>query len=652
MLFAQPLRQLSRRCRAISAVALACLTLLSVPGRASAADPAPSVAEPRTMIQAPHYGDSLFSFYQSKYFSAITGLMVSQHFDRLPQHADEAEVLRGGLLLSYGLHRDAGDIFAKLIDQSAAPSVRNRAWFYLAKIRYQRDLPAEAEAALARIDGALPVELQEDRALLQAQLLMARGDFAGAAAALENLPTQAQANRYARFNLGVALVKGGDATRGRALLEQLGSTPADSEEQRSLRDKANVALGFAALQDNRAGDASAALQRVRLSSPQANKALLGFGWASAAQKDPKAALVPWTELAKRESSDAAVLEARIAVPYAHAELGAYGQALQGYESAIAAYEQEHRALDESIAAVRSGKLMQSLDNANTGVEMGWFWQLRELPSLPHPAHLTDVMAEHAFQEAFKNYRDLLFLSRNLNDWADKLGSFSDMRSVRQQAFKERMPRIRAQANTVNLDAIGQRQAALAEELARIEAQQDTTALAASDEQKLLSRMAQARTTIDQLATQPGKAQEAEAARERLRLAEGALTWQMAQQMPARMWEHKKSLRTMQAQLSQAREHEAALNQAQSSEPAKFAGFDQRIVELDARIKALIPRVAVLTNQQQQVAQNIAVAALESQQERLATYVRQARFAIAQLYDLATVAKTADRSDDQGNHRAR
>ena len=37
------------------------------------------------------YGDVLFHFFQDKYFSAITGLMVSQHFERVQKHADEAE---------------------------------------------------------------------------------------------------------------------------------------------------------------------------------------------------------------------------------------------------------------------------------------------------------------------------------------------------------------------------------------------------------------------------------------------------------------------------------------------------------------------------------------------------------------------------------
>ncbi|MDH5209929.1 MAG: tetratricopeptide repeat protein, partial [Burkholderiaceae bacterium] len=118
---------------------------------------------PPTGVQSPHYGDSLFYFYQGRYFTSVTQLMVSQHFARLSPHDDEAEVLRGGLFLSYGLHREAGEVFARLIERGAAPTVRNRAWYYLAKIRFQRNRLSEAEDALARIEPPLPGDLEEDR---------------------------------------------------------------------------------------------------------------------------------------------------------------------------------------------------------------------------------------------------------------------------------------------------------------------------------------------------------------------------------------------------------------------------------------------------------------------------------------------------------
>ena len=330
--------------RLVGAAALA-----SLGGIAAAAD-----EPPQHVVLDPHYGDSLFHFYQAQYFEAITGLMVSQHFHRVAQHADEAEVLRGGMLLSYGLHREAGDVFAQLIDKGAKPAVRDRAWFYLAKIRYQRGLPAEAGDAVGRIGDQLPPELQEERGLLQANILLAQANYAGAARLLAAMTTSQGAGRYARYNLGVALIRGGSPAEGSALLDELGRAGAPDEELRSLRDRANVALGFAALQAKRPEQARVALERVRLNGMHSNKALLGFGWAAAELKNNRQALLPWTELAGRDASDSAVLEARIAVPYAYAELGAVGQALERYNDAIAAFERENRQLDESIAAIRGG----------------------------------------------------------------------------------------------------------------------------------------------------------------------------------------------------------------------------------------------------------------------------------------------------------
>jgi len=47
-------------------------------------------------------------FFQQRYFTSITDLMTSQHFSRLPHHAEEAELLRGGCICRMGLHREAG----------------------------------------------------------------------------------------------------------------------------------------------------------------------------------------------------------------------------------------------------------------------------------------------------------------------------------------------------------------------------------------------------------------------------------------------------------------------------------------------------------------------------------------------------------------
>ncbi len=633
---------------------LACAAALCAVQTLAAAEDA--AAQPTT----PHYGDTLFLFFQDKYFDAITTLMVSQQAGRIAPHDDEAEVLRGGMLLSYGLHDEAGAVFARLIEHNARPAVRDRAWFFLARLRYQRGLLALADDALARVAGVLPAPLEEDRLLLKAQLRMAHGDHAGAASVLAPVRGAAGAPlRVTRFNLGVALVKSGDAAGGNALLDELGRAPAADEEERSLRDRANVALGFAALAASKPQNARDVLQRVRLAGPQSNKALLGFGWAAAELKQPKDALVPWTELATRDASDAAVLEARIALPYAYAELGATAEALARYTDAVALYQAEGRRLQDSIAAIRAGALVGALLERNPNDGMAAFSGIARLPpgqQMPHAGHLAALVAGHQFQEQFKNLRDLQFLERNLQDWQQRLGVFDDMLSNRRLAYSQRLPAVLQRAGAAGLPALQQQRDGLAAALAQADAHADAhadaranaaantaadpAAFADAAERALLARMQRVQAAL----AQAGNADD-DALRERLRRVQGALTWQLAQAWPARAWDAKKALRATDQALAEAAARTAALARAQQDEPARFDAFGARIGALQARLQAMRPRLAALGGEQQAALQALAVAALQSQQQRLDVYAAQARLAIAQILDRAQVASSRTDDDD-------
>jgi hypothetical protein len=608
---------------------------------ATAADaPAAAVGAPAT-IGAPHYGDTLFLFYQDKTFEALTGLMVSQHFGRIAPHGDEAEVLRGGLLLSYGLHDEAAAVFARLIENNAPPAVQDRAWFFLAQVRHQRGLLALAEEALGRIKAALPPALEDERQLMHAQLLMSRNDFSGAAAMLDTLQASPTAGLYARFNLGVALVRAGDVARGHALLDALGQVSAPNEELRSLRDRANVALGFASLAIKKPREARMALQRVRLNSPSSNKALLGFGWAATELNDPKLALVPWTELAGRGSAggaDASVLEARIAVPYALAELGAFSGALLAYEEATAGFEREHVALNESMAAIRAGKLVQGLMNQNPGAPgLDGFKGINALPEMPHATHLAPLLAGNEFQEGFKNLRDLQFLQGNLAQWLDKLGAYNDMLDNRRRAFADKLPTAQAGASATDIAALQARRDALAAELARVRDEADTAAYATPRERDALQRLAHGRRTLVDAGEQADLAEAAE----RVRRAAGALTWQLAQEFNAREWEARKGLRATDTALAQASQRNAALARAQQEEPTRQARLAERTALLAQRIAALQPVLLAAQADQAEALQDIAVAELRAQQDRLGVYAAQARLAIAQIHDRAQFARRTD-----------
>jgi len=633
---------------ALTALALATSLALAAPARALAADAKPPADPPKHPVVDPHYGDVLFEFFQNHYFPALTKLEVSQHFERMPHHADEAEVLRGGLLLSYGMHQQAGEVFEQLIARGAAPSVRDRAWYFLAKVRWQRGLAGPALDALGHVEHPLPGQLEEDRKLLQANVLMATGDNAGAAALLTPMVASKGAPLYARYNLGVAQVRAGDTARGAKALDEIGRMGMPNEEQRALRDKANVALGFAALRDGQPQQARAFLERVRLDGLESNQALLGFGWAADAMKNPKLALVPWVELAGRDPTDSAVLEAQLAVPYAYAELGASGQALDRYNVAIANFEHENSNLDATIAAIRQGKLLEGLMARNPGEQIGWFQTFKDIPLVPHARHLTPVLAGNEFQEGFKNYRDLMFMSHNLADWRDQLGIFGDMLATRRQGFAERLPAVSTKAGAMDINALQQRSDANAAALREAQSAQDGAAFADAKERDLRARLERAQAALDRVRDDPSVAD----ARERLRRVKGALAWQLAHEYATREPGARAQQADTEAALAEARAHGEALARAQADEPARFEAFARRIADLDTRLQALVPRVAALSQAQAQALDDLAIASLTEQKARLAGYTAQAKIAVAQLYDRATESGGDGEPAKEGDHAAK
>src|SRR5665213_1849407 len=267
-----------------------------------------------------HYGDVLFYFFQDDYFDSITRLLAARQLDRIPHTQGEAELLLGGLYLSLGEHVEAGRIFQALLNQNASEAVRNRAWFYLGKVWYQRGYLDESERALRQVSDKIDPRINAERYMLLAQLMMRQGRYDDAITALSNWKGAPDWTAYAQFNLGVALVRRGRLQEAITYLDRVGTIQTRSEELLALKDKANLALGFALLQGQRAAEAKPILQRVRLEGPYSSKALLGVGWADAGVGEFKKALVPWLTLRKRSLLDSAVQESFLTVPYAFMQL--------------------------------------------------------------------------------------------------------------------------------------------------------------------------------------------------------------------------------------------------------------------------------------------------------------------------------------------
>lgn len=625
--------------------AIAALAICALAQRVGAEEPAappqaaaPAAASPSgtlapTKIKDLYYGDVLFYFYQDDYFDALTRLRAAQEKGRVSHHADEAELLLGGLYLSYGEHLEAGKIFERLLARNVSPAVANRAWFYLGKVWYQRSYWAQAEGALRKIQGELPPRLEAEKRNLLAQVLIQQNRYDDAIAELNGWRGPPDWTAYAQFNLGVALVRKGRMNDAAAMLDGVGRMQTSDEELLALRDKANLALGYAYLQADRPQEAKPVLQRVRLEGVQSNKALLAVGWADSAEQNYREALVPWMELHGRNLLDAAVQESYLAVPYAFAKLNANAQAVDYYNTAILSYADESKRIDESIAAIRGGKLLDTLITHDREGRHGWFWQLENLPQAPESRYLYQLLAGNEFQEGLKNYRDLTFMQRNLAEWSRSLVAFGDMIDTRQAAYDQRLPKIDASLSGVDPKELQHKRVELESRLAEAERSGDVVALATAHEQEMWSQIG---SIEDALAAQPEN-RDLDETRDKVRLLKGVLAWQLNESYKARIWTTRRSLKELDLALREMEKRWLLVQQARDSFPNDTAGFATRVAALKPRIDALNTRLAAAGRAQGEYLAGIAIQELEAQKERLAAYQVQARFALATIYDRAAAS---------------
>ena len=578
------------------------------------------------VVQDPHYGEVLFHFYQQDQFTALTHLVTARSQNRVQRHQDDAELLQGGLLLSWGQHDEAGKIFERLLDATDDTSVRNRTWFYLAKVRYQRGHLEAAERAFESITAPLPPELEAERYNLQARLYMDNGRYAEAVALLNNWRGDETWTAYANYNTGVALVRMGQLEMGATLLDRVGTMRASTEEMRSLRDQANVALGFSYLQAQLDGDARPVLLRVRLNGPFSNKALLGAGWADSAGKNYQAALGPWLELSDRDLLDSAVQESLLAVPYAFAQLGAEPQAAEHYTRALDIFGTELARLDNALADADTGRLLNSLLETEPGSMGGWYWQLDSLPDDERTRYLYFAIADHRFHEGLKSYRDLAALDTHLTQWRDKLGAYRDMLATRELAYAERLPVLQDKVAQFDLPAMLAQQELNTRRTEQARATRDIVALAPNVEQQQWRRL---------LAMENAPAWDTEAAsglQEKQRVLKGVLLWNMDREFRVRLWRQDSANEALAEDLKLAAEQFAAIELATDSLPGTVLSFETRIDALEAFIGELQARLGGSMEQYALFLNGIATDELVAQRERLLTYRAQARFALASVYD--------------------
>lgn len=382
----------------------------------------------------------------------------------------------GKAYLGFGMRNDAGPIFRNLGANTNEQLELARLRLRLAELEFQRGYLNESRNTLYAMREKLPDSVVPDWQDLLSRVLLANGRYSETVEVLTELKNSDDQSNYTRYNLAIAYLKNGELQKGRDILDRIGRIRVTDNETLALRDKANTTLGWNFLKSQLGGTAKPIFFRVRSEGPFSNRALLGLGWSELSprgerqrrelppelspytsfstlgvllnpgfverfdrfdyeRKNPrfrlgkistdeqvslKRALVAWVELTGRDPMDPAVQEALLAIPYALDRLGAHTDALNYYEKAVKELEVNRKRISAAVASIGENRMIETIVKRDLDSESGWEWKLKDLPDAPETYYLQNLLSEHRFQEALKNYRDVRLLSRNMDAWQDRL----------------------------------------------------------------------------------------------------------------------------------------------------------------------------------------------------------------------------------------
>lgn len=606
-----------------------------------------STAAPR-QLQDLYYGEVLFLAFQDQWFDAISRLdtelgqvyqLDQPELDSLHAHLAQAEFAVGDFELAYRMHQRAGRALRAIIDGEAAADVKNQALYRLARIYFQKDQPVNALHAIERMQGDMSEQVRQDTAFLLAQVLMALGRNAEAVQILEQLIDDEQFEGFASYNLGIALLRDGNLQKGRHYLDLTGQLVGSVPAALAIKDKANLVLGYQFLEENDAAGAQQALERVRLNGVFSNRALLGWGWADTAQGQFERSLVPWSMLAERQVTDAAVQEALLALPYSYGKLNRYGKAAMLYGRALDLFSNEVERLGASIRSIRAGRFLQALLRPELQEDASWVVKLRNLPEAPETYYLIELMASHDFQEGLKNFIDLDGLRKRLVTWQRDLDAFQQLVESRRDYYEPLLPEIDSRFRELDAQMRLRREQReqIEKKLRAMLSAPRPDFLATAGERVIAVR-------LDQLERQsvadgsPG-AQRIKGRIERLR---GVLTWQVHIDYDRRLTEAYHHLHALNADMARLERQYASFVRARQAATLSYQGYDDTIRRQRRQIRAAGDEVARLMARQGHVLEVMAVAELEQRRDRLDAFMVKTRFALADSYDRAARAQGMER----------
>lgn len=382
---------------------------------------APAKAQLRSHVGSENdleYGPVLYEFYQQQYFHGLVeDSYVVASANAIAKSAP-AKLLSGSMMLRYGMPDDAAAVFNALLDGNSTEEVRNRAWYHLARLYFNKSESDSARRALDRISGVIPADLHIEYHYLASLVMHDGKHIASVNEAIDMLQNRLPQYSYLLFNLAITQLRLGNVLASVENLEELAAYVGDNRELLALSDRAKHGLAQMATQAQDLPRAWYYLTGIRTTGLYSNRGLLSYAWTAIKMEKFNEAIPALQLLDQRSIAIPEVQEAKVLLAHLYEQEGSPRKALKSNLLAEKAFKEGLKTLDKARKIIgRRDVPREFIRNLEAIMdETDWYATSATVDYKTLTPFLIDLMASHPFNETLKDLAALYTLEDNLTYW--------------------------------------------------------------------------------------------------------------------------------------------------------------------------------------------------------------------------------------------
>ena len=591
------------------------------------------------------YGWALYEYHQGNVFEALTQLAVAREQGGIEGHGDHPALVEGGLMLSWGMTREASKLFTELLGSDGAgstlsPEVRNQAWFYLGKVFFLEGNRELAGENLERVDGEILAEANHDLfrewVYLRARVAMMSSrieDETKLTSLREQLEDTDIWSLYLQYNSAVAALDAGDVATAEAelqtliaIIQQSADSAEPEAEREGLLDRARLSLARLYLRDGRFDAALEILGDMPLNGVFADQALFDYAIAAAGQGRPDRALDALDTLSSRDL----FLPWRQQVPFARAyvleQMNKPQRALPAFRQAADLYQARIEELDIIRNRLTEESLMAQLDftRDSDGILTDSYGRLRVQPA---DFGIAEVLASETFQQALAELNELYQMQSFIAERQSRFESFRIMLETREQQRQVRIAETRRALESQQANQWQTLHEEFRETIATALAEEDAQFFMTAEQKALRDKLNEVEETLAGLPDDATTASQ----RETYRRMRAYFDWWIADDYGVNRWAAQKQLRELDREMQHFQAQRQRVETLMSDD-GRHAELARRISASERELATLGQEVAVALSNARRILLSQVDSMLVAQQEELNGYLVASRHAQARLAD--------------------